>query len=61
MTGDKAWSFLTNRTRALVRLAQDPAARLRDIATTVGITKRSAYAIVTDLSRGIRGQGQRHL
>ncbi len=26
-----------------------PWARLRDIATTVGITERSAYAIVTDL------------
>ncbi len=27
-----------------------PRARLRDIATTVGITERSAYAIVTDLA-----------
>ncbi len=27
-----------------------PGSRLRDIATTVGITERSAYAIVTDLA-----------
>jgi hypothetical protein len=43
------WSFLTNHARVLVCIAHDPGARLRDIATTVGITERSAYAIVTDL------------
>jgi Winged helix DNA-binding domain len=46
----KEWSFLTNHARALVCIAHDPGARLRDIATTVGITERSAYAIVTDLA-----------
>ena len=44
------WSFLTNHARALVCIAHDPGVRLRDIATTVGITERSAYAIVTDLA-----------
>jgi DNA-binding IclR family transcriptional regulator len=44
------WSFLTNHARVLVCIAQDPGVRLRDIATTVGITERSAYAIVTDLT-----------
>ncbi len=44
------WSFLTNHARALVCIAHDPGVRLRDIATTVGITERSAYAIVTDLT-----------
>src|SRR5271170_3722760 len=44
------WSFLTNHARVLVCIAHDPGARLRDIATTVGITERSAYAIVTDLT-----------
>jgi hypothetical protein len=34
----------------LLRIAQDPGARLRDIAATVGITERSAYSIVTDLT-----------
>jgi hypothetical protein len=44
------WSFLTNHARALVCIAHDPGARLRDIALTLGITERSAYAIVTDLA-----------
>ena len=44
------WSFLTNRARALLCIAHDPGVRPRDIATTVGITERSAYAIVTDLT-----------
>ena len=43
------WSFLTNHARALVCIAHDPGVRLRDIATSVGITERSAYGIVTDL------------
>lgn len=47
MTG---WSFLTNHARVLVCIAHDPGVRLRDIANTVGITERSAYAIVTDLT-----------
>ena len=47
MTG---WSFLTNHARVLVCIAHDPGVRLRDIATTVGITERSAYAIVSDLA-----------
>jgi hypothetical protein len=44
------WSFLTNHARVLVCIAHDPGVRLRDIATTVGITERSAFAIVTDLT-----------
>jgi Winged helix DNA-binding domain len=44
------WSFLTNHARVLLRIAQDPGARLRDIAAAVGITERSAYGIVTDLT-----------
>jgi MarR family protein len=43
------WSFLTNHARVLVCIAHDPGVRLRDIAAAVGITERSAYAIVTDL------------
>ena len=46
-----AWSFLTNHARVLVCIAHDPGVRLRDIAATVGITERSAYGIVTDLTR----------
>jgi hypothetical protein len=44
------WSFLTNHARVLLRIAQDPGARLRDIAAALGITERSAYGIVTDLT-----------
>jgi DNA-binding IclR family transcriptional regulator len=46
------WSFLTNHARVLVCIAHDPGVRLRDIATTLGITERSAYGIVTDLAEG---------
>jgi len=44
------WSFLTNHARVLLCIAHDPGARLRDIGTTLGITERSAYGIVTDLT-----------
>jgi hypothetical protein len=44
------WSFLTNHARVLLRIAQDPDARLRDIAAAVGITERSAFGIITDLT-----------
>ena len=45
-----SWSFLTNHARVLLCIAHDPGARLRDIATSVGITERSAFGIVTDLT-----------
>ena len=44
------WSFLTNHARAMLCIAHDPGVRLRDIASTLGITERSAYGIVTDLA-----------
>ncbi len=44
------WSFLTKHARVLVCIAHDPGVRLRDIATMVGITERSAYGIVDDLA-----------
>jgi hypothetical protein len=45
-----SWTFLTNHARVLLCIARDPGARLRDIATSLGITERSAYGIVTDLT-----------
>ena len=45
----RRWSFLTNHARALLCIAHDPGARLRDIAAMVGVTERSAHDIVTDL------------
>jgi hypothetical protein len=44
------WSFLTNHAQALLCIAHDPGARLIDIAGALGITERSAYAIVNDLA-----------
>ena len=50
MASVERWSFLTNHARALACIARDPGIRLRDIAATLGITERSAYGIVTDLT-----------
>jgi hypothetical protein len=44
------WTFLTNHARVLLCIAHDPGVRLRDIAASAGITERSAYGIVTDLT-----------
>ena len=45
-----SWSFLTNHARVLLRIAEDPGVRLREIAASLGITERSAYSIVTNLT-----------
>jgi DNA-binding Lrp family transcriptional regulator len=45
-----SWTFLTNHAQVLLCIARDPGIRLRDIADRVGITERSAYAIVVDLA-----------
>jgi hypothetical protein len=44
-----AWGFLTHHAQALLCIAHDPGVRLREIASTVGITERAAYGIVADL------------
>ena len=44
------WSFLTNHARVLLCIAHDPGVRLRDIAARVGVTERTAYGIVADLT-----------
>jgi hypothetical protein len=44
------WTFLTNHAQVLLCISRDPGVRLRDIADRVGITERSAYAIVLDLA-----------
>jgi hypothetical protein len=46
----ESWSFLTNHARVLLCITHDPGARLRDIATSLGITERCAYGIVSDLT-----------
>jgi hypothetical protein len=50
LRGVADWSFLTNHARVLLCIAHDPGVRLRDIAARVGITERTAYGIVTDLT-----------
>jgi len=44
------WGFLSNHGRVLLLLAHDPGMRLRDMAGRLGITERSAYGIVADLT-----------
>jgi MarR family len=44
-----SWSFLTNHARVLLCVAHDPGARLRDLATMVGVTEHGAHNIVSDL------------
>ena len=44
------WSFLTNHARALIFMAHDPNARLRDLAAALDVTERTAYGIVADLT-----------
>lgn len=43
------WTFLTNHSHVLICLAEEPTARLRDIADRVGITERAVLRIVTEL------------
>jgi hypothetical protein len=43
------WTFLTHHARVLLEIARDPQARLRDIATRIGITERAVQGIVSDL------------
>jgi DNA-binding MarR family transcriptional regulator len=44
------WTFLSNHSHVLIYLAQNPDARLRDLAEAVGITERFAHQIVADLT-----------
>ena len=46
----EGWSFLTNHARVLLCIAHDPGVRLRDIASSLGITEGSAHGFVTDLT-----------
>jgi DNA-binding IclR family transcriptional regulator len=44
------WGFLTNHARAMLLIARDPALRLRDLAAALGVTERTAYGLVADLT-----------
>ena len=45
-----SWGFLTNHARVLLCIARDPGVRLRDIAARTGVTERTAFGIVSDLT-----------
>lgn len=44
-----SWTLLTNHGHVMVYLSRQPEARLRDLATEVGITERAAQRIVNEL------------
>jgi predicted DNA-binding transcriptional regulator len=44
-----SWTFLTHHGHALIVIARNPAIRLREIAVALGVTERTAQAIVNDL------------
>ena len=50
MSGMGEWSFLTNHARAMLFIARDRDARLRDLAASLDVTERTAYGIVVDLT-----------
>ena len=43
------WNFLSNHAHTLISLAENPRARMRDVADSVGITERAAMRIVAHL------------
>lgn len=43
------WTFLTNHAHVLLCVAKNPGLRIRDLATDVGITERTAQRIVGEL------------
>ncbi len=45
----RQWTFLSNYAHVLVCLAEDPTARMRDVAARVGITERAVIRIVKHL------------
>jgi DNA-binding MarR family transcriptional regulator len=45
------WSVPTGHARVLLCTARDPGVRLRDIAARTGVTGRTAYGIVIDLTQ----------
>jgi predicted transcriptional regulator len=48
----RTWTFLSRHALVLLAIAQDPARRIREIASEVGVTERSTYRILLDLVDG---------
>ncbi|CAB4572690.1 MAG: MarR family transcriptional regulator [Actinobacteria bacterium] len=49
-TNRKQWTFLSNHGHVLVHVSRYPDSLIRDLADAVGITERSAQAIISDLA-----------
>lgn len=45
------WTFLSNHGHIFVYLANNPDARISDIAEAVGVTERATQSIIADLER----------
>lgn len=45
------WTFFSNYAHVLIFLAENPEARLREVAERVGITERSAMRLITHLDQ----------
>lgn len=48
---EREWNFFSNHAHTLICLAENPRARLRDVAEQVGITERAAIRIVSHLEQ----------
>jgi DNA-binding MarR family transcriptional regulator len=48
---EHSWRFVTNHAHVLQCIAADPGSRIRDVATSVGITERTAAQILKDLEQ----------
>jgi DNA-binding Lrp family transcriptional regulator len=46
-----SWTLLTAHGRALVEIVANPDTRMRDLADAIGVTERTAQAIVADLEQ----------
>lgn len=46
------WTFLTNHAHVLICIAEDPKARIRDLAGRVGLTERGIQKIIAELEDG---------
>ena len=50
-TPPRRWTFLTSHAHVLLCIANNPDARIRDIAEQVGITERATHRIIGDLDQ----------
>lgn len=47
----RTWTFLTNHAHVLLAIARTPDLRVREIASLVGVTERTAMQIIVDLEQ----------